>query len=161
MGNYNYNRKSPQIAKKNNLPITIYGTKWPKGWAKESYVDNRILRKYYSSAKIVLSDNNKYMTDFGVIVNRVFDATACGTLVVSEWVDEINEVYGDCVPMYKTEKEFVDIVNYYLSHDKEREEKAKCAQKITLENYTSEIVAQKFNKLIEEIKSEETDKKED
>ena len=34
-------------------------------------------------------------------------------------------------------------------------------EKITLENYTSEIGAQKFNKLIEEIKSEETDKKED
>ena len=65
---------------------------------------------------------------------------------------EIKEVYGDCVPMYKTEKEFVDIINYYLTHDKEREEKAKCAQKITLENYTSDTVAKKFDALIDKIK---------
>ena len=53
------------------MPVTIYGKWWPKGWATAEYVDNRILRQYYSSAKIVLSDQNAYMKDFGVIVNRI------------------------------------------------------------------------------------------
>ena len=48
----------------------------------------------------------------------------------------------------------VDIINYYLTHDEEREKKAKCAQKITQENFTSRIVAKKFDELIEEIKNE-------
>ena len=152
VGNNWFKREIVYMAKKNNLPLTLYGNLFPEGWAKSIWIDNRILRKYYSSAKIVLSDQQKTMKDFGVIVNRVFDATACGTMVVSEWVDEIKDVYGDCVPMYKTEKEFIDIINYYLTHDKEREEKAKCAQKITLENYTSDTVAKKFDALIDKIK---------
>ncbi len=154
VGSNHYERKIVNLAKKNKLPITIYGPYWPNGWAKSPYIDNSILRKYYSSAKIVLNSQLEETKDFGVIVNRIFDVTACGTMVVSEWVDEIKEVYGDCVPMYKTEKEFVDIINYYLTHDEEREKKAKCAQKITQENFTSRIVAKKFDELIEEIKNE-------
>jgi len=152
VGNNHFERQIVNLSKKHNLPITIYGKWWPKGWAKADYVDNRILRKYYSSAKIVLSDQNKYMTDFGVIVNRIFDATAAGALVVSEYVPAVEEVYGDCVPMWKTEEEFVNLVNYYLTHDEKREEKAKCAREITLKNFTSEAVAKKFNQIIEELK---------
>lgn len=154
VGNNHFERKMVNIAKKHNMPITIYGNWWPKGWASAKYVDNRILRKYYSSAKIVLSDQNAYMKDFGVIVNRIFDATACNTLVISEYVDAIEETYGDCVPMWKTEEEFVSLVNYYLEHEAERKEKAQCAYEITLKNFTSEKAAAKFNKIIEEIYSQ-------
>lgn len=154
VGNYYFDRKSAVYAKKNNLPITIYGNRWPKGWATAKYVDNRVLRKYYSSAKIVLSDQLKSMTDFGVIVNRIYDATACNTLVISEYVPEIENVYGDCVPMWKSEKELVSLIKYYLAHEEERKQKAQCAYEITLENFTSDIVAKKFNKMIEELENE-------
>lgn len=149
VGNNHFERKIVNIAKKHNLPITIYGKWWPKGWATAEYVDNRILRKYYSSAKIVLSDQNAYMKDFGIIVNRIFDATACNTLVISEYVEAVKEAYGDCVPMYKTEEEFVDLVNYYLAHEDERRQKAQCAYEITLKNFISDKAAEKFDKLIE------------
>lgn len=149
VGNNHFERKIVNIAKKHNLPITIYGKWWPKGWATAEYVDNRILRKYYSSAKIVLSDQNAYMKDFGIIVNRIFDATACNTLVISEYVKAVEEVYGNCVPMYKTEEEFVDLVNYYLAHEDERRQKAQCAYEITLKNFISDKAAEKFDKLIE------------
>ncbi len=153
VGNNHFERKITNLAKKYDMPVTIYGKWWPKGWATAEYVDNRILRQYYSSAKIVLSDQNAYMKDFGVIVNRIFDATACKTLVISEYVEAVAEVYGDCVPMYKTEKEFVDLVNYYLEHEDERRQKAECAYEITLKNFTSDIAAQKFNTIIEEVHS--------
>ena len=151
VGNNWFRREIVYMAKENNLPLTLYGNSYPKNWAKATWIDNRILRKYYSSAKIVLSDQQKTMKDMGFIVNRIFDATACGTMVISEYVDEIKRIYGDCIPMYKTEKEFVSIVNYYLTHDKEREANAKCAQRITLENYTAKAVSKEINKLIDQM----------
>ena len=151
VGNNHFSRLSAVYAKKHNLPITIYGAKWPKGWAKSDYVDNQILRKYYSSAKIVLSDQKRYMAEFGVIVNRIFDATACNTLVISEYVPEIEQVYGNCIPMWKTEEEFVNLISYYLEHEEERKQKAQCAYEITLKNFTADIAAEKMDKLIAEL----------
>ncbi len=151
VGNNHYERKIVNLAKSNNFPITIYGNYWPKNWAKAKYIDNRILRKYYSSAKIVLNSQLEAMKNFGVIANRIFDVTACKGFVISEYVDEIKDVYGDCIPMYKTEEEFVKLVNYYLTHEEERKQKAQCAYEITLKNFTAESVAKKFDAIIEEI----------
>ena len=152
VGTYYFERMGPNFALKNNLPITIYGGRWPKGIAKKEYIDNRILRKYYSSSKIVLNDTFGIMKDWNFVSNRIFDATACGSFVISDYIPDIEEIYGDNVPMWRSEEELVSLVNYYLSHSDEREAKAKKAQQITLSNFTSERIAKEIIKIIEKIK---------
>jgi spore maturation protein CgeB len=54
--------------------------------------------------------------------------------------------------MYKDYDDFKQKLEYYLSHDDIREEMAKRAQKITLEKFTNEKIAQKFIDIFKNIK---------
>lgn len=152
VGNFHFERVGPLAAVQQNLPITIYGAYWPEGVDVAGlYIDNRILRQYYSSAKIVLNDTKPNMRDFGFITTRLYDATASGAFVISDYIPEIAEIYGDSVPMWRTKEELKQLVDYYLEHPDEREIKAKQAQKITLENFTSEKIAAQFDELLKRI----------
>lgn len=145
---------APVIALKHKLPITIYGPWWDAKIAKQPFVDNKILRKYYSSAKIVLNDHRQDMRNNGFINNRTFDVTACGTLLISDYLPEIEEIYGDSVPTWRTEEELVQLINYYLdpAHEEERKEKAKRAQEITLKNFTTKQIGKQFDNIIQTVK---------
>ena len=82
-------------------PISIYGALWegliPKEYVQGDNIANTDLRKYYSNASIVLNDHWDTMRDNGFLSNRLFDAVACGALVVSDHVDGIAEIFGDAV----------------------------------------------------------------
>lgn len=151
VGNYHFYREAAVTALKNKLPITIYGNFWPDGVAKSGYIDNRELHKYYSSAKIVLNDMLPAMKHAGFISNRIFDATASGALVVSEYMPEIEEVYGDSVVTFKTPKEMVDKIKYYLAHDEERKEKAAKARRITLEKFALDKLEWRFEDAVTKV----------
>jgi hypothetical protein len=148
-------RSAAPTALKHGFPVTIYGPGWPDGVALKDYVDNDELYKYYSSAKIVLNDTRDEMKLWDIISNRIFDATACGTLVISDYIPAIEEAYGDTVPMYKTEEELVNLLTYYLdpAHEEERLDKARRAREITLQNFTSDIVARQFDTIIKDLKA--------
>ena len=139
---------SADIALKYNLPITVYGPGWG-GLSTKEYIDNKELHKYYSSAKIVLNDHREDMKANGFINNRVFDVTATGSLLISDYMPEIEEIYKDSRPMYKTEEELVELINYYLTNEKERIEKAQKAKEITLKYFTQKNIGKLFNEIIE------------
>lgn len=145
-------RKAVHYLREAGIGVNIYGPNFEEGVAIKEYLDNRILRKYYSSAKIVLNDTRDGMKDLGFISNRIFDASACGSLVISDYMKEIEDIYGDSVPMWKTKEELIRLVRYYLDpkNENERKEKIKKAQKITLKNFTSDIISRKIQKIIEE-----------
>jgi hypothetical protein len=145
-------RKAVHYLRDAGINVNIYGPKFDEGVALKEYLDNRILRKYYSSAKIVLNDTREGMKNLGFISNRIFDASACGSLVISDYMKEIEDIYGDSVPMWKTKEELIKLVRYYLDpkNENERKEKIKKAQKITLKNFTSDIISRKIQKIIEE-----------
>ena len=155
VGNYHFKREGPLHAVLKNLPISIYGSGWPLNIPiKGTYIDNRILRQFYSSAKIVLNDTKPNMRDFGFITTRLYDATASGAFVISDYIPEIAETYGDNVPMWHNADELEYLTRYYLEHEDERKAKAEKAQKITLENFTSDKVAESFDKIIKKITSQ-------
>lgn len=148
-------RKAPMIVYNSGLPITIYGPE-SNGLSKADFVDNDELHKYYSSAKIVLNDHRADMLQDGFINNRTFDVTASGGFLISDYMKEIEDIYGDSIPMWKTEQELIELIKYYLApeHEQERLEKAQRAREITLKNFTADIVAKKFIEIIDDIKKE-------
>ncbi len=146
-----YRTAVPALLKR-GVKVDVYGPRWPLGVAKAEYADNQILRKYYSSAKIVLNDTREGMKQFGFISNRIFDATACGSLIISDYMPEIEQIYGDSVPMYHNDEELYELVQYYLTHEDERLEKAKRAQEITLKHFTAEKAAAQFLEIMAQIK---------
>ena len=117
---------------------------------KAPYIPNNVLNQYYSSAKIVLNDHRPDMKSYGFINNRIYDATAAGALVISDYIPEIEEIYQGCVPTYKTKEELAYLLNYYLTHEDKRQQKALCAQEITLKNFTHTEIAKKILHLAKE-----------
>ncbi len=137
-----------------NAPVSVYGMRWdecstPVNVISE-VVDNNILNEYYSSADIVLNDTWIDMRENNIISNRIFDVTACKGFIISDYIPEIETIYGDSVPMFKTKEECLELINYYLLHPEERKQKAEKAHEITMNNFTSEIIAGMFDKVIKE-----------
>ena len=154
-------RKTIKFAKSANIPIDVFGSNWSASldgeyasWWKAKQIPNEELKYYYSSADIVLNDTRQDMIDAGFISNRIFDATACGAFVISDYIPEIEEIYGDAIPMYKNEYEFKQLIEYYLAHPDERKSKALKAQKITRENFSAQKIVAKMLDIIRDYRKQ-------
>ena len=98
--------------------LAVYGLEWdgllePQYW-KGKYIPNEDLRKYYSGAGIVLCDHWEDMRRAGIISNRVFDALACGSIVVTDDVERITSIFPDCVFVYRSKDELKRIIDNIL-----------------------------------------------
>ena len=150
-----YERVSVTYAIENGYDISVYGLKWegkiPDQYIKGEYIDNNILNRYYSSAKIVLSDHPDDLAQMGLVINRLYDASAVGAFIISEYSPYIEQIFGNSIPMYKNKEEFKQLVDYYLSHPEERRKKATQAQDITLKRFTNVAVGTQLKQLFENI----------
>lgn len=140
-----HDRTSLRYALEAGFTVAVYGYNWqgivPPEMYKAPYIANTELNRYYSSAKIVLNDHRPDMKDFGFVNNRIYDATAAGALVISDYMPEIETAYGDAVPMYKNKEELARLLEYYLAHEDERLARAAKARRITLEKFTNAAAA--------------------
>jgi spore maturation protein CgeB len=143
-----YERESVKYAVELGYDVSVYGLNWqgkiPNKYIKGGFIDNNEVNKYYSSAKIVLSDHAEDLEAMGLVINRIYDATAVGAYVISEYSPYIEEIYGDSIPMFKNKEEFKNLVDYYLNNPIARTNKAAIAQAITLENHTNTMIARKM-----------------
>lgn len=69
---------------------------------------------------------------------RLFEATGMGTMLITDWKINLHKMFesGREVITYRTAEECVDLVNYYLEHDTEREAIARAGQERTLREHT-------------------------
>ena len=143
-----HDRTSLRYAIEEGFNVAVYGYNWngvvPDEMYKAPYIQNTELNQYYSSAKIVLNDHRPDMKEKGFINNRIYDVTATGTMVISDYMPEIEEAYGNTIPMYKSKEELKTLLNYYLNNENEREALAKQAQRITLEKFTNHAIAKQM-----------------
>ncbi len=140
-------RKTVDYAQKSGIRLAVFGDNWDgildgsyASWLQARQIPGDELKYYYSSADIVLNDTREDMIEAGFISNRIFDATACKAFVISDYMPEIEEIYGDAVPMYKNRREFRELVEYYLAHPEERRAKAERAYQITMARFTDEKI---------------------
>jgi len=69
---------------------------------------------------------------------RLFEATGVGALLVTDWKVNLHEMFepGKEVVAYRSPEECVELVQYYLEHDEEREAIARAGQDRTLREHT-------------------------
>ena len=90
--------------------LNVYGDGW-NGIVDDKYIiaehiPNKQLYKAYSSTKVVLNDHWKDMREKGFISNRIFDAVACGTVVLSDNIYGIRDIFTEnAVVLYDGEKD--------------------------------------------------------
>jgi spore maturation protein CgeB len=92
----------------------------PANYIRGEYVDNAILRQYYSRCEILLNDHWPSMRERGFISNRLFDGAASGAFMISDSVEDGVDVFGDDLVTYRGQSDFRDQVQYYLGHPEER-----------------------------------------
>lgn len=71
---------------------------------------------------------------------RLFEATGCGTLLITDYKDNLNELYdiGKEVVAYRSPEECATLTKYYIEHPDEAQQIAKAGQARTLRDHTYE-----------------------
>jgi len=126
--------------------LSVYGAGWTgiidSEYIKGENIPNNMLRQAYSSCKILLNDHWEDMRELGFISNRIFDAIACGSIVISDNVEGINELFPNRIFTYNTKEELDQIIEDNLNK----------SEKIIndVSGHTYEDRVKTFIKLIEE-----------
>jgi O-antigen biosynthesis protein len=120
--------------------LAIWGSNWDglidTSRVVAEHIPNSQLRHVYSSADIVLNDHWEDMREHGYISNRVYDALACGALVLSDDVPGLTERFGDAVVVYRSARELHDLVDRFLDDPQERRRRGELGRAVVLEGHT-------------------------
>ena len=105
-------------------------------YIKGQFIPNEKVHEYYSSCKILLNDHWEDMRDLDFPSNRLFDALACGTFVISDKIPSAETLFEGNVITYENAEDLNEKIKYYLSHDEERRMIAEKGKEIVLKNHT-------------------------
>jgi len=105
----------------------------------------------YSSSKIVLNLHHP-QTVFGVNM-RTFEIASCGAFQLVDYRREMQNLFelGKELICYKDTKELIELIEYYLTHEKERREVARRAQEKVRSEHTYEHRMKKVIELYKDL----------
>jgi len=100
-------------------------------WGRDMYA---ILKKSKITLNCHINLSENYANNM-----RLFEATGMGALLITDWKTNIADFFEPDkeVITYKTAEECVELIKYYMNHDKEREEIARAGQKKTLTEHST------------------------
>lgn len=135
------------------LRPAIYGSGWERFVDPElvvaQYVANEELPVVYSSIGVLLNDHWETMRAWGFVSNRLFDALACGTPVVSDDLPEIAALFGDSVTTYRDPDELGHRVRELLADPKAARDRARRGRDTVLRAHTFDHRARTLLELID------------
>lgn len=133
-------RKIIKDVLKTDHEVSIYGLGWEsfidEKYLKDEFIPNEMLNQYYSSCKILLNDHWDDMKEKGFLSNRLFDALACGAFIISDNMQEVDNIFEGNIVTYEDSADLDEKITYYLSHEEERINKALKGREIVIKNHT-------------------------
>ena len=87
----------------------------------------------YSSAQIVLGYHEDTQREWGMWNNRVFEALACGALLISDRAAGLEEQFGEGIVMTDGGTETGELIERYLHDEPERKRRAAIGRRIAAE----------------------------
>lgn len=118
-------------SEKGIAPESAIGKCW-KGlsWGLETY-------QMLADAKIALNMHADFAKDFANNI-RLYETTGVGTMLLTDSKKNLADMFepGKEVVAYRSREDCARLIEYYLSHDEERESIALAGQRRTLENHT-------------------------
>lgn len=134
-------RKRPALALRDLVDLKVVGEDWEFTGIYPHQIHPRIgyydeLPIFYSSVIINLNATQPQVKKG--LNQRFFDVPACGGFLISDWNDEIPNLFipGEEIVIYNDIRELPEIVRYYLDRDKEREAIAQAARARVLAHHT-------------------------
>lgn len=100
-----------------------------QAWGWEMYT-------IFSRSRITLNHHGDILPCANNI--RLYEATGMGTLLITDWKENLHEMFepGKEVVAYRSSDECVELIQYYLDHENEREAIARAGQKRTMREHT-------------------------
>jgi spore maturation protein CgeB/GT2 family glycosyltransferase len=126
--------------------LAVYGRGWVPDLIDPRFVmgegiPNEEVRRYYSSADIVLNDHWDDMRERGFMSNRLYDALACGAFVVSDHIEGVEDEFDGAVVTYRVREELEALIVRYLAQPAERRRLAERGRHAVLERHTFDLRA--------------------
>jgi hypothetical protein len=120
--------------------LAIWGADWEPLIGSEhlvgQFLPNDRVRRAYSSAGIVLNDHWDDMRAHGYASNRLYDAVACGALVISDRLPGLEERFGGAVVTYEGREELAALVEHFLAHPEEAAARGAAGREVVLDRHT-------------------------
>jgi hypothetical protein len=130
------------------LRPAIYGSGWEPfvdpALVVSEYVPNEELPVVYSSAGVLLNDHWQSMHEWGFASNRLFDALACETPVISDDLPELAGLFDGAVLTYHDATDLRSLVDATLADRTAARVRAARGRRIVIAHHTFEHRAQQF-----------------
>ncbi len=129
----------------------VFGANWertPLAPISRSPLDDRKYPDVYASTKIVIDDARGFESGLDSCGKRLFDALSAGCLVITNRAESVRELFGDRVPTYRDRQSLTETLNYWLSHDEERNQRVAELRQAVEERHTYKHRAQKVVELL-------------
>lgn len=98
------------------------------------YIEPEQVADFYKKSKINL---NMLRAEHNGVNPRVFEILATQSFEITEYNEPTAEVFKDtdCLKMYKSQEDLITMIEYYLTHEEEREYLAKLGHELVSEKY--------------------------
>ncbi|MCL4818040.1 MAG: glycosyltransferase [Vicinamibacteria bacterium] len=103
--------------------LRVWGRRYqglPEGVWMGGYADYHDLPEIYGGSVVSLNDHYPAMVEAGIVSPRVYDILAGGGFCISDANPGLTDVFGDCVPQYRSPGELRSLVRHFLAHPDER-----------------------------------------
>ncbi|MFH1584006.1 MAG: glycosyltransferase [Actinomycetota bacterium] len=113
-----------------------------EAWGIEMY-------KIFRQSKIVLNRHISTSKDYANNM-RLYEATGMGALVITDHKRNLNNLFkvGKEIVEYKSSKNLINRIKYYLKHDEERKKISKAGQKRTLKEHNYYVRSKRLIKIL-------------
>lgn len=137
-----------------DFDFALWGSHWDRDYWSDVYADNPSANRWhqfcrgvlpiddigrlYSSAKIVLNYHERSQREWGMWNNRVFEALACGALLITDDAEGLAEEFRDGLVLTQGGSDTRRLIEHYLAHPEQRERIGATGRAIVRQGYTYE-----------------------
>lgn len=134
--------------------IGLYGNGWENGKGEVHGLEQV---KAINSGKMYLSFSHT-QAGYNNVKVGLFEAMACNQFVITSYMEELSHYFeiGKEIVCYKDENELMELIQYYLLHEDEREKIRNAGYVRFLREHT---YISRWNDMIQKIKEEENDRR--
>lgn len=139
-----------------NMPLKIWGRGWEKlinrKYIVDQYIANEKLADLYSKARVTLNNHWPDMLKYGFINNRIFDALACGLPIISDYSEELFNLFPREILYYRNKREFKKCIDEIISNYPSIKKNVDKATNIVINEFTYEKRAKELVELVKKLK---------